>query len=45
MKASILVSQPTVRPHYDHLTPLQALGIVLVCAVVIGCGSLMLPFG
>ncbi|HKE48346.1 MAG TPA: hypothetical protein VKB52_09800 [Rhodanobacteraceae bacterium] len=36
---------PTSSRHYDHLSPVQALGIVIACALVIGGGSLMLPFG
>ena len=36
---------PTSSRHYDRLSPAQALGIVIACALVIGCGSLVLPFG
>ena len=44
MKAFTLTAVPP-RPHYNCLSPVQALGIVLACAIVIGCGSLILPFG
>ena len=45
MKAFTFPSAPSGRADYKRLSPLQAFGIVLACAIVVGCGSLMLPFG
>jgi hypothetical protein len=38
-------STPQVRLHHDALSTLQAIGIVLVCAVIVGVGSMVLPIG
>ena len=34
-----------IRRHGDALSVVQALAIVLVCAIIVGLGSMVLPIG